>query len=133
MRTLVTSLALCLVIAWPAVAPAQTLDSETEAVTRKLFDAQAIGVELKLQGEYVGKDGEKSVSAQVVMRGEKSFHALVLEGGLPGDGWDGGRYGLLESAPLSRAPRGAIRRVAHLGQQNPLGHGATHLDEGICC
>jgi hypothetical protein len=102
MTKLVTSLALCLVIAGAAMAPAQTLDSATEAATRKLFDVQAIGVELKLQGEYVGKDGEKSVGVQVVTRGEKSFHALVLEGGLPGDGWDGGRYGLLESTPLSQ-------------------------------
>lgn len=31
-----------------------------------------------------------------------SFHALVLEGGLPGDGWNGGRYGLLESGTLSQ-------------------------------
>ena len=102
MRTFFTSFTLCLVIAWPAVAPAQTLDPATEAATRKLFDLQAIGVELKLQGEYVGKEGEKSIGVQVVARGDKTFHALVLEGGLPGDGWDGGRYGLLESTPLSQ-------------------------------
>jgi hypothetical protein len=98
MKNLVVSLAMCLVIAWQSVASAQTLVSATEASTRNLFDVQVIGVELKLQGEYVGKDGEKSV----VARGEKSFHALVLEGGLPGDGWDGGRYGLMESGPLSQ-------------------------------
>lgn len=99
MRKFITSLAMCSVMAWPAVAPAQTLDSATEAATRKLFDAQAIGVELKLQGEYVGKEGEKSFGVQIVTRGDKSFHALILEGGLPGDGWDGRRYGLLESNP----------------------------------
>jgi hypothetical protein len=101
MRNLIASLALYLVIAWPGVTPAQTLDPATEAATKKLFDAQSIGIELMLQGEYVGKDGEKSVGAQVVARGDKSFHALVLDGGLPGDGWNGGRYGLLESGPLS--------------------------------
>ena len=89
MKKLVTSLSLCLVIAWPAVAPAQTLDPATEAATKKLFDGQAIGVELKLQGEYIGKYSDKSDGAQVVARGDKSFHALILEGGLPGDGWDG--------------------------------------------
>lgn len=114
MRTFFTSLALCLGIAWPAVARSQSLDSATEAATRKLFDVQAIGVELKLQGEYVGKDGGKSVGVQVVARGEKSFHALVLEGGLPGDGWDGGRYGLLESTPLSQG-RAEFRSLTDQG------------------
>lgn len=101
MRIAFTSLALSFVLAWPAVAPAQALDAATEAATRKLFDAQAIGVELKLQGEYVGKDGEKSVGVQVVARGGMAFHALVLEGGVPGDGWNGERYGLLESGALT--------------------------------
>jgi hypothetical protein len=101
MKTLLTGLALGLVAVLAAEAPAQPLDKAGEAAAKKLFDAQTIGVELKLQGEYVGKDGEKQVGIQVVARGDKSFHALVLEGGLPGDGWDGGRYGLLESGPLS--------------------------------
>jgi len=110
MTKLLTTLALGLVAGLAAEAPAQPLDKTAEAAAKKLFDAQAIGVELKLQGEYVGKDGEKQVGTQVVARGDKSFHALVLEGGLPGDGWDGGRYGLLESGPCrtgkwSSAPR----------------------------
>ena len=66
MRNVVTSLALCLVVVWPGESPAQTLDKDAEAAAKKLFDAQSIGVELKLQGEYVGKDGEKPVGAQVV-------------------------------------------------------------------
>jgi len=101
MKKLFTSLALGLVVVLAGETPAQTLDKAGEAAAKKLFDAQTIGVELKLQGEYVGKDEEKRVGIQVVARGDKSFHALILEGGLPGDGWDGGRYGLLESGPLS--------------------------------
>ena len=103
MNKLLTSLALGLFAGLAAKAPAQPLDKTAEAAAKKLFDAQTIGVELKLQGEYVGKDRDKQVGIQVVARGDKSFHALVLEGGLPGDGWDGGRYGLLESGPLSDA------------------------------
>jgi hypothetical protein len=101
MNKFLISLALGLVAGLAAEAPAQPLDKAGEAAAKKLFDAQTIGVELKLQGEYVGKDGDKQVGVQVVARGDKSFHALVLEGGLPGDGWDGGRYGLLESGALS--------------------------------
>lgn len=129
MRTFVTQLALCLIIASPTVVPAQTLDSETAAATRKLFDVQAIGVELKLQGEYVGKDGEKSVGTQVVMRGDKSFHALVLEGGLPGDGWDGGRYGLLESTPISQG-RAEFRSLTDEGVSSVLDENGLILMRG---
>ncbi len=129
MRNLVAGLAMCLVIAWHSVAPAQTLDSATEAATRKLFDVQAIGVELKLQGEYVGRDGETSVGAQVVARGEKSFHALVLEGGLPGDGWDGGRYGLLESGPLSQG-RAEFRSLTDEGVSAVLDENGLMLKRG---
>ena len=129
MRTFFTSFTLCLVIAWPAVAPAQTLDPATEAATRKLFDLQAIGVELKLQGEYVGKDGEKSIGVQVVARGDKTFHALILEGGLPGDGWDGGRYGLLESTPLSQG-QAAFRSLTGEGVSAVLTETGLTLKRG---
>jgi hypothetical protein len=101
MKTSLAGLALGLVVAWVGEAPAQPPSNAKEAAAMKLFDARAIGAELKLQGEYIGKDGEKRVGVQVVARGDKSFHALVLEGGLPGDGWDGGRYALLESSPLA--------------------------------
>ena len=93
-------LALWLVVL-SAQTPAQPADKETEAAAKKLFHPELIGIELKLQGEYVGKHAEKNIGVQVVARGEKSFHALVLEGGLPGNGWDGGRYSLLESGPLA--------------------------------
>jgi len=100
MKKLFFSLALSLIVLSVNIS-AQVLDKDTEAATKKLFHPDLIGVELKLQGEYVGKDGEKQVGIQVVARGGKSFHALVLEGGFPGAGWDGGKYSLLESSPLA--------------------------------
>jgi hypothetical protein len=100
MKKLFFSLALSLIVLSVNIS-AQVLDKDTEVATKKLFHPDLIGVELKLQGEYVGKDGEKQVGVQVVARGGKSFHALVFEGGLPGDGWDGGNYSLLESGPLA--------------------------------
>ncbi|QDU19762.1 3-keto-disaccharide hydrolase [Urbifossiella limnaea] len=101
MNKYLTCLAVALAAGFPGEATPQTPDPAAEAAARKLFDTRVIGAELKLQGEYVGNDREARVGVQVVARGDKSFHALVLEGGLPGDGWDGGRYGLLESGPLS--------------------------------
>ena len=100
MRKLLFGLALGLVMLTGKTS-AQSPDKAAEAAAKNLFHPDLIGVELKMQGEYVGKDGEKRLGVQVVARGGKSFHALVLEGGLPGDGWDGGKYGLLESGSMS--------------------------------
>lgn len=78
---------------------AEPLDAASLEAAKRLFDPQSIGQELLLQGEYIGGDGPSRIGMQVVARGDRSFHALVLTGGLPGDGWDGSRYALLESAP----------------------------------
>ncbi|MFO0820710.1 MAG: DUF1080 domain-containing protein [Pirellulales bacterium] len=101
MKTMIAVVSLCLFAVAAEETQAQSLDKAAEAAAKKLFDASGIGVELKWQGEYVGSEGDKRVGVQVVARGDRMFHALVLEGGLPGDGWDGGRYGLMESTPLS--------------------------------
>ncbi len=129
MKKLFTGLTLCLGVVLSSQSQAQTLDKATEAAAKKLFDTQTIGVELTLQGEYVGKDGEKRVGAQVVARGDKSFHALVLEGGLPGDGWDGSRYGLLESGPLSEG-RAEFRSPSDEGASAVLDGGGLKLKRG---
>ncbi|MCE9546462.1 MAG: DUF1080 domain-containing protein [Planctomycetia bacterium] len=46
-----------------------------------------------IQGEYTGKvqgkDGEKTLAAQVIALGDHKFRAVGYSGGLPGDGWDG--------------------------------------------
>ena len=80
-------------------AAAQQAEPGTDAL-KKLFDSASIGFEASYQGEYQGTLEGKTVAAQVVARGDRSFHALVLNGGLPGDGWDFGEYRLLESGPL---------------------------------
>ena len=67
MKKLFFSLALSLIVLSVNIS-AQVLDKDTEAATKKLFHPDLIGVELKLQGEYVGKDGEKQVGVQVVRR-----------------------------------------------------------------
>ncbi|QDU24982.1 hypothetical protein ETAA8_00430 [Anatilimnocola aggregata] len=124
MRSLFTGLMLCLLVVMPGESLAQTLDKAAEAAAKKLFDRQSIGIELKMQGEYVGQDGDKPVGVQVVARGDKAFHALVLEGGLPGDGWDGGRYGLLESGPISEGR-------AEFRSPNDEGWGAVLDENGL--
>jgi hypothetical protein len=92
----------CMALFFPMLAATLAQQPEPGADTlKKLFDATTIGSEAKYQGEYVGTLAGKPVAAQVVARGDRCFHALVLDGGLPGEGWNAGRYLLLESEPLA--------------------------------
>jgi hypothetical protein len=81
-------------------APAQQPPKEAPSPFRKQFDLSALGLEAKLQGGYAGTLAGKPMAARVVARGDQRFHALVFNGGLPGDGWDNTACALLESEPI---------------------------------
>src|SRR5688572_23027873 len=49
------------------------------------------GADFKIQGEYVGESGDDKWGIQVIALGKEGFRAVVHKGGLPGDGWDGGK------------------------------------------
>src|SRR6185295_19000170 len=51
-----------------------------------------IPVDFKLQGEFKGD----ALGAQVIALGSGAFQAVLLPGGLPGDGWDGTNKILLD-------------------------------------
>jgi hypothetical protein len=50
----------------------------------------SLPVEFKIQGEYVGDGaGGGKLGCQVIALGKEALQAVLLPGGLPGDGWDG--------------------------------------------
>jgi hypothetical protein len=65
-------------------------DDKTEIKT--YTDPAEAGPDFEVQGEYAGEirasRGPRKVGVQVIALGDGKFHAVLYEGGLPGDGWD---------------------------------------------
>src|SRR5687767_10258619 len=95
-RILATGLSLALVVLLAACSAAQKKKGKPEA----FLDEKSAGPDFAVQGEYAGDYvkplDEKvaalsKVGAQVVALGDGKFDVYLLQGGLPGAGWDGGK------------------------------------------
>jgi hypothetical protein len=89
-KVLVAALALVLMVSAWSTARGQVF-----------LDAQKAGLDLAIQGEYAGtlntSEGEKKFGVQVIALGDDTFRAVGYNGGLPGDGWDGGEREQVEA------------------------------------
>jgi len=65
-------------------------DAQREA-SPTFLDPKTAGPDFADQGEYVGElaGGKGKLAAQVIALGDDQFQAVFMNGGLPGDGWDG--------------------------------------------
>jgi len=71
-------------------------DKKPQGVWTDPKDA-TLPADFKIQGEYVGEiKGTGKVGCQVIALGHGTFQAVVLPGGLPGEGWDGKNKILLD-------------------------------------
>lgn len=85
-------------LAYSFAAPAQDKKKDEKKKDEKkappkkttFTDAKEAGIDYVIQGEYAGKtEGGAPLGCQVIALGNGFFQAVVLPGGLPGDGWDG--------------------------------------------
>src|SRR5262245_31634964 len=82
---------LAAVLAALAVALTVTAQEKPKSVWTDAKDP-TLPADLKVQGEYAGD----KLGAQVIALSKGAFQAVLLPGGLPGDGWDGQNKILLD-------------------------------------
>jgi hypothetical protein len=77
------------VFALLVLAPVMAQEKKTTVDETLVNDVASSDPDFNTQGEYTGELGDAKYGAQVIARGDGRFDAVLLVGGLPGDGWAG--------------------------------------------
>ena len=70
------------------LATSPVMSQEKPDPKQSFLDAKTAGTDFQVQGEYLGKVGDRTIGAQVIARGNGKFDVVAFPGGLPGAGWD---------------------------------------------
>lgn len=100
------------------VKDAKDKDKKPPKKTGTFVDPKEAGFEYAAQGEYVGTiDGGRKLGCQVIALGNERFQAVLLPGGLPGDGWDGAGKILMDG----KVQEGKVAFVPTEGKRQYMG------------
>jgi hypothetical protein len=82
--------------------------------------------DFKIQGEYVGDSKDGKLGCQIIALGGGALQAVILPGGLPGDGWDGKNRIIMQGdvTPTGAKFEPATGKRNYLAQ-NPMQFSAT--------
>ena len=82
--------------------------------------------DFKIQGEYVGESKDGKLGCQIIALGKGALQAVLLPGGLPGDGWDGKNKILMQGEVTETGAKfqPATGKRSYMGQ-DPMQFSAT--------